>query len=57
MHQLLKVIHHILQTGESYRELGADYDETRTSHQTVRRLTKRLEHLGYTVTLSAPVTP
>ena len=53
MHQLLKVIYHILTTGESYRELGADYYQTLESKQTARRLTKRLERLGYTVTLSS----
>jgi len=52
MHQLLKVIYHILQTGESYHELGADYYEVREAKHTVHRLTKRLERLGYTVTLS-----
>ncbi len=52
MHQLLKVIYHILQTGECYHELGADYYQTADPQRTARRLTKRLEHLGYTVTLS-----
>ena len=56
MHQLLKVIYHILQTGESYRELGADYYETRETQHTVQRLTKRLERLGYQVTLSPAAT-
>jgi len=53
MHQLLKVIYHILKTGEPYRELGADYYETRDAPRIARRLTKRLERLGYTVTLSS----
>jgi len=52
MHQLLKVIYHILNTGEVYRELGADYYEVADPARTARRLTKRLERLGYTVTLS-----
>lgn len=52
MHQVLKVIYHILKTGESYRELGADYYQTGDPHRTARRLTKRLERLGYTVTLA-----
>jgi transposase len=56
MHQLLKVIYHILKTGEHYRELGAAYYHTAAPHRTARRLTKRLERLGFTVTLSpAPV--
>jgi transposase len=57
MHQLLKVIYHILTTGEPYRELGADYYETTTTKRTVHRLTKRLERLGYTVTLSPAAAP
>jgi hypothetical protein len=52
MHQLLKVIYHILKTGEAYRELGADYDQPVDPQRTARRLTKRLEGLGYVVTLT-----
>ena len=52
MHQILKVIYHILKTGEPYRELGAAYYETADPQRAARRLTKRLERLGYTVTLS-----
>jgi len=52
MHQLLKVIYHILKTGEPYHELGADYYQTADPQRTARRLTKRLEHLGYSVTLT-----
>jgi transposase len=52
MHQVLKVIYHILKTGQPYRELGADYYQPTDPQRTARRLTKRLERLGYTVTLS-----
>jgi len=52
MHQLLKVIYHILKTGERYRELGADYYQPADLQRTARRLTKRLERLGYAVTLA-----
>ena len=52
MHQLLKLIYHILKTGELYRELGADYYQTADPQRTARRLTKRLERLGFTVTLA-----
>ena len=52
MHQQLKVIHHILKTGEVYRELGADYYQTADPHRAVQRHTKQLERLGYTVTLT-----
>jgi transposase len=52
MHQLLKVIYHMLKTGVPYRELGLDYYHPVTPQRLARRLTKRLERLGYTVTLS-----
>lgn len=54
MHQLLKLIYRILQTGEHYRELGADADQPADSQRSVRRLRKRLERLGYTVMPTAP---
>jgi transposase len=52
MHQLLKVIYRILKTGQPYRELGANYFQPADPQRTARRLTKRLERLGYTVTLA-----
>jgi transposase len=52
MHQVLKVIYHLLKTGQPYRELGADYYQPADPQRTARRLTKRLERLGYTVILS-----
>jgi hypothetical protein len=52
MHQLLKVIYHILKTGDCYHEFGADYYQTADPQRTARRLTKRLERLGFTVTLA-----
>jgi len=55
MHQLLKVIYHLLKTGEAYRELGADYYQPADPARTAARRAKRLERLGYTVTL-APLT-
>lgn len=57
MHQLLTVIYHILKTGAPYRELGNDYYQPVSPQRTARRLTKRLERLGFVVTLSpAPAT-
>jgi hypothetical protein len=52
MHQLLKVIYHLLKTGEPYRELGANYYQTADPQRVARRLTKRLERLGFAVTLT-----
>jgi transposase len=45
---------HMLSTGETYRELGADYYARRDDPERVaRRLTRQLETLGYTVALTA----
>jgi len=52
MHQLLKVIYHLLKTGEAYHELGSDYYQPADPQRAARRLTKRLERLGYRVTLA-----
>jgi transposase len=52
MHQLLKVIYRILKTGEPYHELGADYYQATDPHRLATRLTKRLERLGYAVTVT-----
>ena len=52
MHQLLKVIYRILKTGERYHELGADYYERADPQRLATRLAKRIERLGYTVTVT-----
>jgi transposase len=52
MHQLLKVIYRILRTGEPYHELGADYYQRADPARLAQRLSKRIEQLGYTVTLA-----
>jgi len=52
MHQRLKVIYHLLKTGEPYQELGSDSSQPADPQRTARRLTKRLERLGFTVTLA-----
>ena len=50
-HSILVAVYHILSRGETYRELGADYFD-RISPQTLqRRLVRRLENLGYKVSL------
>ena len=50
-HSILVAVYHVLARGETYRELGADYFD-RLSPQTLqRRLVRRLENLGYKVSL------
>jgi hypothetical protein len=41
----------MLSCNEPYRELGPNYVDERRRHDTVDRLTSRLEHVGYRVHL------
>ncbi len=50
-HSILVIAYHILQRGTIYQELGGDYFDRRNQQYTERRLVKRLEQLGYKVSL------
>lgn len=50
-HTILIIAYALLQRGTVYIELGADYFDQRNDHSLQRQLVKRLERLGYTVTL------
>lgn len=56
-HSILVIAYHIIQRGTVYTDLGSDYFDRRNEHDTQRRLVKRLEQLGYKVTLEPAVTP
>lgn len=51
-HTLLKIIYHVLKHGLKYQDLGADYFDQLNRDRLERYLVKRLEGLGYSVTLS-----
>jgi transposase len=51
-HTLLVIIYHLLRDGTEYRELGANYHDERHREATVRRAVRRLQRLGYTVTVA-----
>jgi transposase len=51
-HSLLVAAWHMLQTGETYLDPGADYYTRRDPARTTRRLIAQLERLGHTVTLT-----
>jgi transposase len=53
-HRLLRVIYHVLRTKTPYHELGADYLERQDADRLQRQYVRRLEHLGFVVTLTAP---
>ncbi len=50
-HNLLVIAYYILRDGTSYRDLGPDYFDRLNPEGLRRRLTKRLEGLGFKVTL------
>jgi transposase len=53
-HKLLIVAYHLLATGEPYRDLGLSYlDKLDRKHNT-NKLVRRLERMGYRVTLVKP---
>jgi transposase len=53
-HTLLVIVYHVLKTQQPYHELGADYFERLDQAYLERHHVRRLEQLGYTVTL-API--
>jgi transposase len=52
-HSILIALYHMLKTGRTYHELGADYFERQNPKALTRSLVKRLEKLGHKVTLEA----
>jgi transposase len=50
-HSILVIVYHILSTGVAYRDLGNDYFDRRSKDALASRMKRRLESLGYTVTL------
>jgi len=51
-HAMLVVIYHILKDNVEYRDLGPDYFDRLEPERVRRYLVKRLQHLGYDVTLA-----
>src|SRR5207244_11684690 len=49
-HSILVIAYRLMERGEDYQDLGGDYFDKRRPDDTVRRLTQRLEQLGYHVT-------
>jgi transposase len=52
-HSILVIAYHVIQRQEPYRELGANYFDQQHSKTTPQKLVKRLERMGYQVTLQA----
>jgi transposase len=54
-HAILVVVYHMLRDGTVYRDMGSDYFDRLDREAIVKRSVRRLEHLGYQVTLQEPV--
>lgn len=52
-HSILVIIYHLLRDGTTYQELGGNYFDHRNAQAVLRRSVRRLEGLGYRVTLEA----
>ena len=50
-HSILVIAYHLLKNGTVYTDLGADYFDRRNEQHIQRQLVKRLEQLGYKVTV------
>jgi len=51
-HTLLVIIYHLLRNGATYHDLGGGYFDQRDKETLARRAVSRLEHLGFTVTIT-----
>lgn len=54
-HSILVIAYHLVKNQENYRELGGDYFDKRNPQTVAKRLVRRLESLGYNVTLEQPL--
>ena len=55
-HAILVIVFHLIVRNEPYKELGGDYFDKQNPETTAKRMVKRIEKLGYQVTLQpAPV--
>ncbi len=50
-HSILVIAYHLIKRKEPYKELGGNYFDQRNIEATAKRLTKRLENLGYQVSI------
>jgi transposase len=51
-HSVLTAVYHVLRTGQPYTELGVDYFDHLNASRVERHHVRRLEQLGYSVTLT-----
>lgn len=56
-HSILQICYYMIERGTEFQELGGDYFDRRQPKRTQERLVKRLENLGYKVTLEPLAQP
>ena len=57
-HRVLTIIWRIIRDGGAYEERGGDYFDQRDPQRTARKLTRRLEHIGFEVEIKRrPIDP
>jgi transposase len=56
-HSILKIAYHLILRQESYQDLGGNYFDKQKPEATKKRLVKRLQTLGYEVSLTELQTP
>lgn len=54
-HSILIIAYHLIQKEETYQDLGSNYFDRRNPEATEKRLVRRLEQLGYKVSLDRPM--
>ncbi len=54
-HTILVIVYHLLTRKQPYQDLGAAYFDKLDQHRIQQRLVRRLEHLGYQVSLQPSV--
>ncbi len=53
-HRVLIIAYYIIRDGTEYCELGGNHYDRRNPERTARKLTRRLEQIGYQVSLTKP---
>jgi transposase len=53
-HSIMTIVYHLLTRKEEYRDLGAQYFEKRQQEAIVKQSVRKLESLGFSVTLTTP---
>ena len=51
-HSIITIVYHVLKNGVEYNELGVDYFDRRDRAHLERQAVRRLQELGYDVTLT-----